>query len=39
MNVAFETGRAGGSSYDVGPRQIGILRAVLRRLLIEQVAG
>jgi hypothetical protein len=38
MNAAFETGRAGGSSYDVGRRQIGILRAVFRRLLIEQVA-
>ena len=37
MNAAFETGRAGGSSYDVRLRQIGILRAVFRRLSIEQV--
>jgi hypothetical protein len=31
MSAAFDTGRAGGSSYDVKPRQIGILRAVFRR--------
>jgi hypothetical protein len=31
MSAAFDTGRAGASSYDVGPRQIGILRAVFRR--------
>ena len=31
MSVAFDTGRVVESSYDVGPRQIGILRAVFRR--------
>jgi hypothetical protein len=37
MNAALDTGRAGGSSYDGGLRQIRILRAVFRRLLIEKV--
>jgi hypothetical protein len=37
MSAAFDTGRAGGSSYDIELRQIRILRAVFRRLLIEQV--
>jgi len=37
MNAPLDTGRAGGSSYDVGLRQIGILRAVFGRLSIDQV--
>lgn len=31
MKAAFDTGRASRSSYDVGLRQIRILRAVFRR--------
>ena len=31
VSTAFETGRAVRSFYDVGPRQIGILRAVFKR--------
>ena len=39
MSAAFDTGRAGGTSYDVGPRQIGIRRGQSAAALIDRQVG